>query len=108
MKDWGHLLRFVEENGAAAVTGLRALEDRGEQVTLGGLRRSLRPLLTPEARRKLLPYLLSSSATMRSLDAASLRVQKEMWLTWHWAPYNKYLHKEIRMLPAPPSVCSRG
>ena len=65
--------------------------------------RNLRSLLTPEARRAILPTILAPGADHHDLDDAIKGAVHEMWVGWTWCPENPHLAEGIGM---PISLCA--
>lgn len=100
-KEWGPFLRFVEEGGEAALTGLVKLETNGERPTVVSLRTALRPLITPESRAAILPAFNAQNARLRTVNIASHGIQLDMYVDWHWSRENSCINQDwgVRCCP---------
>ena len=100
MTKWNWMARWVEVTGAEGVRALQNLEvDNRARVTVDGLRPLLQQLLTPDARRAVLPAMLAARVKLPDLQKAAAAAAKEMWVAWHWSAENPKIHETIRVPP---------
>ena len=93
----------MEDTGDQGVQGIRNLE-RSMEVSHQVLR-ELRGLLTPAARRDVLPRMLDKNVTRKSFEEAIRDAQKVMWVNFHWTKENPNINPACRMRVLPPFPC---
>ena len=93
----------MEDTGDQGVQGIRNLE-RSMEVSHQVLR-ELRGLLTPAARRDVLPQMLDKNVTRKSFEEAIRDAQKVMWVNFHWTKENPNINPACRMRVLPPFPC---
>ena len=103
---------LVEENGDVGLQAIRnltaAYKARRQKLSLNHLRVLLRPLITKESRRRLLPLLLPASGHTVDIKAAereSARLLKDLWTGFHWSDENPNISADVRMAPPPCLSC---
>ena len=105
-KEFGPLQEFLEETreaGHAALVNLHnSMASSGKKLLSYHLR-PLRGLLTPTARRAIIPHLTVHGVGPHHLAAACNAAVKDMWVEWTWHADNPWIHPQIRM---PLSVCA--
>ena len=97
---WGFLVRWVEDTGRDGVAGLENLQRQVPEIGPRHLHSSLGTLLTPEARRSIVPALMRPGARVRDVATACAEAAKAMWVAFHlMRPDNPNVSEHVRMLP---------
>ena len=103
VEEFRPLQLLVEEAGDLGLTAVRNLAAaharRRQRLTLSQLR-VLRPLITVEARQKLMPHLLPKDGVLdlKQLDREAARLVKDLWVDFHWSEENPKISPDVRML----------
>ena len=90
LKEYSSLGRWVDACGQASVSALENLEKYKKDLTPNMLR-CLRPLITPESRRALLPVMMKNKVTMHELELEASTIERKLWVGWHWREGNPHI-----------------
>ena len=110
LEEWSGPAQWAQSCSSVAVEALKAVEGHGLAATLGSLR-SMRALLTPQARLQLAQRMLGGIRTQAAFEEAVRVARHEMLVEMHWRQGNPHLDSEKGVIPSfsppPPSVpCS--
>lgn len=95
-KEMGPLARFVEEVGEEAISCIKNLEASKRDISAYHFR-MLRLLLTPAARRNLVPEMLRPGVKLAEVEAVAKRLAVYTWVSFHWSAENNLIHPDVGM-----------
>ena len=95
LREWNGLRFWTDDARALAHKAALTLESKGLMGSLGSVR-SIRSLVTPDARRELARRIVSGAGTLTNqnkLETLITSLKKDMLVTFHWRSDNPHLDK---------------
>ena len=108
LKEYSGTAKFLEATGAAGVEVIKKL-NHAKPDTSPSTVRSLHALLTPQSRVHLVEELSQETVTLTAFESAARRVEKAMWVDFHWRTGNTLIDASkgvSKYTPFPRHPCS--